>query len=415
MNESGPIDKLLLAVKAENVRSDERGSLTLLAGMMVFLATIFAIIAFDTNRAIYDRIVAQNAVDAAADSAALWQARFCNVEQQLNNLHYTVDTAGCVAEGLESAACITGAALFVLQDVPIIGEAAAAALPVVCVACDLLCPTDAGQHAFYNILMPVQQAIVDVAPFLVFAYANVNAYGSGADNIFDSASQTVEEYISDGVSLIPGTSSSGLQSTFSSVNSVIGETLGNIPIYAIPLDPTALQLYVNQTNNDGSPPLFWPSAVPLAGDVAGEIGCEEDGYAEVQESVGYTPEGDDSREAETDKPKWGWNDDYFKGNPGYMTWIAGVTNRNEILNLGNLVWLNSSSSTKPTTMYTGSFTGSGSLTIPAYIAIASSQVEGTPVVCNGSVDAAGKLIRVYFPTGTNNPATELPFPFTIYH
>jgi hypothetical protein len=111
-------DDFKLALKMESVRSDERGSLTLLAGMMVFLVTIFAIIAFDTNKAIYNRIVAQNAVDAAADSAALWQARGCNLEQMLNNLHYDVDIAACAAEGVATAGCVASAVFDVLQYVP---------------------------------------------------------------------------------------------------------------------------------------------------------------------------------------------------------------------------------------------------------------------------------------------------------
>src|SRR5665213_3051532 len=82
-------DGFKLLARVEALRSDQRGSLTLLAGMMVFLVTIFGVLAFDTNMAIYNRIVAQNAVDSAADSAALWEARGCNMLQNLNNLHYT--------------------------------------------------------------------------------------------------------------------------------------------------------------------------------------------------------------------------------------------------------------------------------------------------------------------------------------
>ena len=89
-------DRFKVFAKLENVRSDQRGSVTLLCGMMVFVATMFGIIAMDTSMAIHNRILAQNAVDSAADSAALWQARFCNLEQNLNNLHYTFDEADCI-------------------------------------------------------------------------------------------------------------------------------------------------------------------------------------------------------------------------------------------------------------------------------------------------------------------------------
>ena len=130
---------------------------------------------------------------------------------------------------------------------------------------------------------------------------------------------------------------------------------------------------------------------------------------------------------------WGWNDNYYFGWPGYMTWIAGVTNHNEMMNLGNLTWLNGGNNV-PSTFYTHNspikdqasmpiYTGpaensSSPLTIPAYIAVASSQVEGDTVICNGSANAVPVLIRVYFPfpsQSTNSPGTKLPFPITIYH
>ncbi|HXB58302.1 MAG TPA: hypothetical protein VNU95_01995, partial [Candidatus Acidoferrales bacterium] len=146
----------------------------------------------------------------------------------------------------------------------------------------------------------------------------------------------------------------------------------------------------------------------------GDVGCAEAFYEEVCEAVDYNPgDGDNSRQGEqsgssgsTDNsqffPPWGWNDQYEYGNPGFMTWVAGVTNRPELLGLGNLVWLNSSSSTVPTSMYEGSINSSGNtpLTIPAFMAIASSQVEGTTVVENGDVNAVNTLIKVYFTTNT---------------
>src|ERR1051326_1826513 len=89
-----------------NLRFDDRGSVSLLTGMMVFLAVIFGIITMDTSMAIHNRIVTQNAVDSAADAAALWQARGCNLLQQLNNLHYDVDEALAIAEGISAGACV---------------------------------------------------------------------------------------------------------------------------------------------------------------------------------------------------------------------------------------------------------------------------------------------------------------------
>jgi hypothetical protein len=433
MNTHHSPDDFKLAFKVEKVRGDERGSLTLLAGMMVFLTTIFAIIAFDTNKAIYDRIVAQNAVDSAADSAALWQARFCNVEQQLNNLHYTVDEALCIAEGVSATMCGVAIPLEVIQDIPFCDPEAEIAFQAACVICDLLPAEDAAQHDFYQALVgtpaSIQEDIAYAAPFLAFGYANANAYGSGADNIFDATSQTLGEVAEDGISMF-GISTTNMSSTIDSINSVVGSTLGQIPIYAAPIDPTRLWLYVSPTNN-GNLPESWPAAVPYAGNLLGIVGCEEfeipypeacsDVLPEYDPFGSITTSGDTTRMDSPDKyhPSWGWNDQYEYGNPGYMTWLAGVTSRTELLGLSNLVWLNSTTTTTPpNTMYSydnavGNY--ANPLTVPAYLAIASSQVEGTTVVEQGDVNAVGVLMRVYIPTGTNFPGTKIPFPFTIYH
>lgn len=413
-------DDFKLALKFGKVRSDEQGSLTLLAGMMVFLVTIFAIIAFDTNKAIYDRIVAQNAVDSAADSAALWQARFCNLEQQLNNLHYDVDEALCIAEGISAVCCGVAVPLEVIQDIPICDPEAQVAWDAACVLCDMLPIEDSGQHIFYQILIgtsgSVQEDIAYAAPFLAFGYANANAYGSGANNVFDATFETLGEVAVDGVSMF-GVDTTNMTSTIDSINNVVGSTLGQIPIYAAPIDPTRLWLYVSPTNNQQLPE-YWPPEVPAAGSALGSIGCAEMDYDGIAEGVNYDPfDGDQDREGGDDyHPQWGWNDQYEYGNPGYMTWIAGVTNRNEILGLGKLVWLNSTTRlTNDITMYYGNVTGNNVLTIPAFLAIASSQVEGGTVIEDGDVNAVGRLIRVYIPTGTNFPGTKIPFPFTIYH
>jgi hypothetical protein len=413
-------NSLMLAAKMETLRSDQRGSVTLLAGVMVFLAGIFAIIALDTNMAIYNRIVAQNAVDAAADSAALWQARFCNLEQNLNDLHYTVDEAACIAEGVDDLACVASVALDILQYVPFC-EWAAGVLQGTCAVCYTLPFVDKVQHLFYDVLMPIQKGIVDAAPFLVFGYANANAYGSGAKSVLEAAPETIEEAVEEGVSLIPGANLSGLEGTFNSFNNSIGGILGRIPIYAMPLDPTSLKLGVYTNQNSGSPPLNWPAAIPLIGNAAGLIACTQDvamNYLDALSEANYDEgDGDQDREdsSDADKPMWGWNDLYYKGNPGYMTWIAGVTNRNELAGLGNLVWLNSQTSAEQNNMYNGEVRGNGSLMIPSYIAIASSQVEGSTVICQGPANAQGYLIKVYIPPGTNSSGANIPFPFTIYH
>ena len=425
-------DSLMLAAKVENLRSDQRGSVTLLAGMMVFLMTIFGIIAMDTNMAIHNRIVAQNAVDSAADSAALWQARFCNVEQLLNNLHYTVDEAAAIAEGVATGFCIAAVPLEIVKDIPFCEEV----YPVwvaACVVCMTLPFIDKVQHLFYDVLMPVQQGFVDAAPFLVFGYANANAYASGANNVILSGTETIAEAGTKITGIFSSTGADQISSAMGSADGIIGQTLGQIPIYAVPLNPDHLKLYVHTNENNGFP-LSWPSAVPEIGDAAGNIGCEEMDYTGIaDDGADYTSAidgggGDNGRESSDDehKPRWGWNDLYYKGNPGYMTWVAGVTNRDELLHLGGLAWLNGGMKNSDYTqngeqvsklMWTGPANGnSGGYTkfqIPAFIAIASSQVEGHPVICNGDADAKPYLITVTLPFPSDN--TNSAKSYFIFH
>jgi hypothetical protein len=405
-----PVDGFRLFAKVEKLRGDENGSLTLLTGMMVFLVTIFGVIAFDTNMAIHNRIVAQNAVDSAAESAALWQARGCNMLQQLNNLHYTVDEAACIAEGVAAGACIAAAALLVaeLAADAFFGAGEATIRPIrmgVCQACDLLPLIDVGQQLFYKAIMPVEQAIVDVTPFLAFGYANANAYGSGADPLL----ATVSDYIA-GVGTAVGQAIPALQSVSSIISGIggaISSALGSIPIYAAPLDPTSLELYVKKRDNDSKPPLYWPAAVGIAGEVAGYAACTDAIPFDFEEANSAADElsWDDS---------YGWNDQYFFGWPGFMTWIAGKDKKDELLGLGNLTWLNGGQNGS-TNMYTGSATGgsgsAGVLQIPAFVALASSQIQGTPVIMHGDVDAVSTLIKVYMPGSSPTSAEK----FFIYH
>jgi len=410
-------DGFKLLARVEALRSDQRGSLTLLAGMMVFLVTIFGVLAFDTNMAIYNRIVAQNAVDSAADSAALWEARGCNMLQNLNNLHYTIDLGLGIAEDAAAAACIVSAALLAAELVAdaFFGAGEATIRParmITCTVCDTMPFIDLAQQLFYAMIMPVEQAIVDATPYIAFANANACARGSGADTVGDAIGGALSTVLSSiGVSM-PGVS--GISSAISSV-------LGAIPIYAVPLDPNDFGLldpedkglYVKKKDNNGWP-LDQPEWVGIAGDVGGYIGCEDLGAPPPLEEAE-----EDAKSLDWDGT-YGWDDQYFFGWPGFSTWIAGKKQQDELLGLGNLVWLNGGMKNSDylqnadqvsKTMWTGSVTGKGNLQIPGYVAIASSQIQGTPVICHGAADAKGTLIKVYLP-GSSPTSVE---DYFIYH
>ena len=329
-------DGFKLLNRVEALRSDQRGSLTLLAGMMVFLVTMFGIIALDTNMAIYNRIVAQNAVDSAADSAALWQARGCNLLQNLNNLHYDVDEALGIAEDAAAAACIASAVLLAAELAADIffgaGEALRPARMVTCGVCDTMPWIDLAQQLFYALIMPVEQAIVDATPYIAFANANACARGSGADTIGNAIGGALN-----GILSALGINLPGVSSILGGISSVLGQ----IPIYAMPLDPDGFGLfspetkglYVTKKDNNGWP-LKQPEWVGIAGQVAGYAACEDLGFPPpLEESESY------AKDADWDGT-YGWDDQYFFGWPGFSTWIAGKKQQGELLGLGNLAWLN---------------------------------------------------------------------------
>src|ERR1700723_2974000 len=95
-----------LEKKIRQLRGDEGGSVLLLSGMMSFLIAIMALYAVDTSQAVYNRITSQNAADSAAETAALWQARGLNVEQQLNDFHYIFNETLFGVEFGELATCL---------------------------------------------------------------------------------------------------------------------------------------------------------------------------------------------------------------------------------------------------------------------------------------------------------------------
>lgn len=356
---------------------DDQGQVTLLSAMMCFLATVFAIIALNTNAAINNRITAQNAVDAAASSAALWQARGCNVLQSLNNLHYTVDRVAGVMEIGAAVACL-------LAELPF------ATKPPLCAACGRMPEIDHAQQTFNIAVTNIQQVIADVTPLVAFLKANASAKGSGAQSVAGAVAQASAQWLS----LLGIEMPSGL---FDGDSALAGIGLDSIPLYAVPLDPASLDLHVHLTEGKSFPWVL-NKRVGEIGNAAGESACGGEYSMSVQQELAKGWNGE-----------WGWNDSYFKGNPGYMTWLAGTTEKPHLL--AHLLerdgvvfaWLKGGQENMDSlTMFSGSGDSphpgySRPMKIPAYVAIASSQVQGQPVIGHGSVDAKGKLIRVFLP------------------
>ncbi len=369
--------------RARALRTDDRGQVMLLSGMIAFLIAIMGLVTLDTAKSIHNRITAQNSVDAAADAAALWQARGCNLLQHLNNLHYNVNLAAYILEVNSLGACVASA---ILQLFPL----TAAAGKALCFACIPAPLIDRGQELFAEAVLKVQGVIEELFPVLAFAYANVAAQGSGADRfpeVFQQYASGLLEQIG-----IDMPDSSALDSAFDWV-----------PLYAMPLDPSSLSLHVEEKEcGELEAPWHFPEYIAMPMAVIGYAACSGFQY---------------------DMPDdWGWKDSYYYGNPGFMTWVAGKKQQEELIGLGDLTWFNAEGrsyqemrDTHSKTFYNDSIrTGDAStaLQIPAFMAVASSQVEGEPVISKGDANASPRLITVHLPPDSSPTETTA---FLIFH
>jgi hypothetical protein len=375
--------------RARALRGDERGNVLIVSGMMAFLAAIFAVLSVDTSEAIYNRIIALNAVDSAADAAALWQARGCNLLQQLNNIHYEGNEFFATAENVSLSSCVLAA----IADLIPGGQAVSQML---CPICRMAKPINDMQGVFSTVVLDTQKGVTVFIPFAALLAANDAAQGSGADNVLTSAADYVSQFLAKFGIPIP----SGFLSSIGGTLSDAGFT-----VYALPLDPSSLGLGASETEGD-SYPWQYPSGIYQglfdAGVGAGVLACGLD-------------------------PPDGWQDSYYEGHPGFMTWIAGKSQHDEMLGLGDLAWLNGGNNAPNVhhkfmnqdspALYRGSVHRSDTpLVIPAFIAIASSQVQGDTVVSRGTPNAYGTLMPVYVPFVNEAAADLTPFPpLTIYH
>lgn len=366
----------LCARTARRLRSlptDDRGQMTLLAAMMSFLVVMLTAMGVYTNIAFHRRITTQNAVDSAAEAAALWQARACNVVQALNNLHYRVNQVAGYGEVGAAASCVIALVPW---------------LKAACIPCATLPLIDAGQQRITILVTNTQQLVVDATPFLAFLAANATAKGSGADGVGEAVPGAVRDWL-DAVG-------SGIRSDLggylseSGVGRLLGElennpVLGAIPVYAAPLSISSLGLHAKLKKGTGFPWKF-TDKVGIVGDKVGRGACPGLYTSAYQTAVGLRWD-----------EKWGWKDSYFFGNPGYMTWIAGKKSPEDFLGLSKMVWMQGGRKDLNSIdrHYTGDYHGA-ELRVPAFLGIASSQVEGTPIVSHGDTDAKGKLIKVYF-------------------
>jgi hypothetical protein len=346
--------------------------------MVLFVIVIMTLFTMDTGHVIYNRVIAQNAADAAADTAALWQARGCNLLQHLNNAHYYMNIGFFIAEAGELTSCVAAP---ILAAIPFVGPALSEAA---CLICDAAPYTDDLQKKLADAIVAAQDGIKYAFPILAFVHANAAAKGSQADNFFEM----VGGYI-DSLSSLVGFNVPIAED----IAGVLSSITTNL-VYAMPIDIRSLDLYVDKKKANGLP---WKWTFTFE-------------YVAVGVGKGYCGMSDPSG-----NNGWGWDDEYYWGNPGLMTWMAGKKRYDEGAGLGSLIWFHGGQEDMEThsqVMYSGSQTAASELKLPAVMTFASSQVEGDPVVSKGTANAAPKLITVYFPPKGNPKKGE---DFLIYH
>lgn len=346
--------------------------------MMIFAVVILTLFTMDTARTIRHRIIAQNAADAAADVAALWQARGCNLLQHLNNAHYTMNEAFFIAEAGELVSC-TAAPILAL--IPYVGSALSQAA---CAICKLAPGTDDLQKTLADAIVAAQDVIAEMFPILVFAHASAAAKGCEADKFFDALGGYANNLANMlGIDL----------PVIEDIGGLLGSISGDL-VYAMPLDITSLDLNVEKKDADDLP-YEWNFTFEY---VAVGIG---QGYCGMS-----SPSGDND---------WGWDDEYYWGNPGFMTWLAGKKSYGQGAGLGSMIWFHGQQQdmeTQGRVMYDQTYTAGSELRIPAVMGIASSHIEGEPVVSEGDANATPKLITVHLPPADNPTAVD---DYLIYH
>jgi len=412
--------KNLLSIAGKRIRHfrrDERGNVVLLSGVMVFMIAIFTVATIDASVMIRHRIIAQNAADTAADSAALWQARGLNLVQHLNNLHRLINK---IATGIQSVGCIgctASPALLVASKIPLTAAVGEPAYQAACVAC-IACPwVDVVQEYVAKGINIIQKGINYSFPIVAFLRANTNAKASEADPLLSA----FPLYVANGVEgLLPDYIGGAVPNNLdaNTISAKIIQALSGVPIYAYPLNAKQVLLSLKEKKGKKYP---WktPKGVAKAWQVAAQVGRVACGASASGTAINkgmIKMQGKD----------WGYQSKFYWGNPGFLTWIAGKSMLNEDdkyygVGLRDAIWLNSDQATVDpediNLWYTGSALApdEGHIVSPV-LGIASAHVEGS-VVRSGKVkppDAVGHLIPVQKPNGNKASGNEMHY-LLIYH
>ena len=354
--------------RARALHRDDRAQVMVLTAVMAFVLSILAITTLNTTTMLYNRIRTQNAVDAAADAYALWQARGSNMAQSLNDMHYNSNKAATIAAYTTCGIRIAGGVACVLQFAPIIGLGLKGVCEATCGGTSAILSTiEVTQALLSTIILGTQTGLNYIFPLIGFDAANSIAEANGASPVLTGLGDFIESLLAAfGVTV--------------DITSVLAAIPGADLIFVLPLTPSsAFTLNLEKKDNSSALPAPWSMNSTFM-DSCNNIPC-------ILASAGRTftcmqsPLADESDDC-------GWKDTFFTGFPGYTTWVAGKQSQNILGGLTNHKWLNPRSNEDPDVVVNyvnhdqfafnyGTTPGAGTtFENPGFVALASSQAFG---------------------------------------
>ena len=401
-----------------DIRRDERGQVIVPAGVMAFFLFLMLVYAVNMGGMIQRRIQAQNAVDSGAMAAALWQARGVNTIQMLNNLHYNANRGLGYLTGVLYGSCIATVAFDLCTWSPWppgASKVCGGLRKISCPVCKALPWADNAQYIIAKAIDSIQIVVKNSFPIIAFLRANHYATLNNADDV----SEILKSVVNLKLDFIPSAWIDNLPKTGIRIVPIN-------PHGSNPFDIDVLSLGVELQSSDQFP---WKFDLPWIEQIR------------LLLKLGPLPIYGSPCQFSDPRPeanKWGWADSYYCGNPGAVTWIAGVKQMPDLLGIGNLPWFTAlhEGSWAPVDDYVGNYdeaTGlwSGGPQLwnessvplsndhpvrwPAGLVVATSQVDGDPVQPKGLANAYPRLVPVKWLGIEGNLLDGIALPTDVYH
>jgi len=174
-----------LGQKLQRFRRDENGQVLLFTALIVLVLVCLIAAVVNVGMMISWKIRTQNAVDAAALGAGIWQARGHNLMQSLNQIHYWMNNLLGLIIIAMAIACYASCA-FIFNPCFLcspLGSVAAALVEF--------------QKVVADVIEQIQDILPDVMPILSLISAQTLAYQNGLDNSVLFAITDTVPYVAD--------------------------------------------------------------------------------------------------------------------------------------------------------------------------------------------------------------------------